>query len=157
MIEEEPQRRKRGRPRMHPVDGSRRNVTFNIGEDIYNRICKSADDAGLSIGREIESRLEMSFKEIDILMRYLGGQTPSDISQACSMISRHIERSSGNKVDESVLSKYIFHMIISRFIDIYFDAKGNLPKDSTNDPDLIKKANETAETVYAAMGLASKM
>ena len=69
MSEAEQPKRGRGRPRINPIEGARRNVTVQVGMDLYDELKSAADEAGLSISREMETRLVQSFNPSEAIRK----------------------------------------------------------------------------------------
>lgn len=63
MPETEALKRGPGRPRLTPATGPRRNVTFQVGMDLYGSISERAEKSGRSLSREIEFGLGQFYGE----------------------------------------------------------------------------------------------
>lgn len=66
MTDEAPIKRRQGRPRLHP-EGSRVSCTFRIPIYMRDQMRDVADKNGRSVSEEIEHRLAMSFRDVELV------------------------------------------------------------------------------------------
>jgi hypothetical protein len=81
-------RRGPGRPRKHPIEGKRQNVTFRLREETREWLGRISTEAGRSLSEEIEYRLELSRlqaqewqKERDNLMQFFRDREKARLEQ----------------------------------------------------------------------------
>lgn len=73
MTDQEPQRKKGGRPRKYSPDAKRPTMAFRMGSQLHERLIASAEANERSLSEEIERRLEDSFGEQERLIDRFGG------------------------------------------------------------------------------------
>jgi hypothetical protein len=66
-MEEENTQRPRGRPRLRAGEGKRYTIAIRTTKDLRDRLKSTSGQSGRSLAREIELRLEQSFKYEDFL------------------------------------------------------------------------------------------
>lgn len=67
MSDSDQPKRGRGRPRVNPVEGNRRNVTLQVSSELYETLKAVSEQSGISISREMEQRVQNSFTQRDII------------------------------------------------------------------------------------------
>lgn len=84
-----------GRPRMNPQEGSRRNATIQISSALYDKVKEASESSGLSISREMEQRIEQTFRDNDLHTILLGSKRAAAAIHIISAIMRMSKTSEG--------------------------------------------------------------
>ena len=101
MTDQEPQRKKGGRPRKHSPDAKRPTMAFRMSSHLHERLIASADANERSLSEEIERRLDNSFNDYDNFIKLLGGQNNSKLLITIASAWSVVELLSDKKWTES--------------------------------------------------------
>ncbi|KAA2241163.1 hypothetical protein [Salinarimonas soli] len=88
----EHEKRGPGRPRKHPVEAARRNITNRVSDEVYQSIVAASKISGRSLSEEVEARLEKSIQRDIILADQLTTELHTSIAETIARIRRTAEK-----------------------------------------------------------------
>ncbi|MGH1571760.1 hypothetical protein ACRAWG_15115 [Methylobacterium sp. P31] len=93
MTDQQAPPKKRGRPPKHSGEGARPTVNFRCRTALYERLQEQAAIAERSVSEEIERRLDLSFRDPEIRLMFVGNNNTADL---LAMIA-HVLKACRNK------------------------------------------------------------
>jgi len=102
-------KRKRGRPPLPKAERKRGVLGFRARDDLRRRLTDAAKLSGRSASEEIEHRLDQSFEMAELIagaFRAALGETNGDLMRAIATVIWLIERRTGKKWNEDLLTAF---------------------------------------------------